>query len=34
MDIEGKILNCIFNFNKLKQAFVRTTKGAVSTLAN
>ena len=34
MDIEGKILNGIFHFNRLKQAFLRTIKGQVRTLAN
>ena len=33
-DIEGKILNGIFNFNGLKQAYLRTTKGPVSTLVD
>ena len=32
MDNEAKILNDIFNFNRFKQAFLRTTKGPVSTL--
>ena len=32
MHIEGKILNGIFHLNKLKQTFLRTTKGPVSTL--
>ena len=34
MDIEGKILNSIFHFNHLKQAYLRTTKGPVNTLAD
>ena len=34
MDIEGKILNNIFHFNKLKQTYLRTTKGPVNTLAD
>ena len=33
MDIEGKILNGIFNFNRLKQIFLRTVKDQFSTLA-
>ena len=34
MDIKGKILNGIFHFNKLMQAYLRTTKGPVNTLAD
>ena len=34
MDMEDKILNGILHFNKLKQAFLRTTKGPVSTLSD
>ena len=34
MDIEGKILNGIFHFNCLKQAYLRTTMGPVNTLAD
>ena len=32
MDIEGKILNGIFHFNRHKQAYSRTTKGPVNIL--
>ena len=31
MDIKGKILNGIFHFNRLKQAFLRITKIPVNT---
>ena len=34
MDIEGKILNSIFHFNRLKQEYLRTTKCQVNTLAD
>ena len=34
MDIESKILNGIFYFNCLKQAYLRTTKDPVNTLAD
>ena len=34
MDIEHKILNGIFHFNRLKQAYFRTTKHPVNTLAD
>ena len=33
MDIEGKILNNILHFNRLKWAFLRTAKGPVSAPA-
>ena len=33
MEIESKILNCICNFNRFKQAYLRTKKGPVITLA-
>ena len=31
MDIEGHILNGIFHFNRLKQAFLKTIRGPLST---
>ena len=34
LDIEGKILNNIFHFNRLKQAILKTTKGLVRTMAD
>ena len=34
IDIEGNILNGIFHFNRLKQAYVTTTKGPVNTLVH
>ena len=34
MDIKGKILNDIFHFNCLKQAYLRTTRGPVNTLVD
>ena len=34
MDIEGKILNGIFHFNRLQQAYLGTTRGPVNTLAD
>ena len=33
MDIEDKVLNGIFNFNRLKYTYLRAIKGPVSTLA-
>ena len=34
MDTEGKALKGIFHFNRLKQAYLKTTKGSVDTIAN
>ena len=34
LDTEVKILNGIFHFNRLKQVYVRTTKGSVNILAD
>ena len=34
MDIEGKVLNGIFHYNRLKEAFLRSTKGPASTVAD
>ena len=32
IEFDGKILNDIFYFNRIKQAYLRTAKGTVSTL--
>ena len=34
IDNEGKILNGIFHFKRLMEAFLRNTKGTVSTLVD
>ena len=34
MDIDGKIQNRVFHFNRLKEACVRTTKGLVNMQAD
>ena len=34
MDIEGKLLNGIFHFNRCQLAYLRTIKGPVYTLAD
>ena len=34
MDIDGKIMNGIFHFNRLKQTFVRPTKDPVNIVSD
>ena len=34
MDIEGKILNGIFHFNRFRHAYLRTAKGPVNRLVD
>ena len=34
IDIESKLLNCIVQFNRLNQVFLRMTKGSVSKLTD